>query len=55
MNTSNRSRPGFLPRFPRIQRMLKRREVDKIVTFADSDFMIQVRPHRARRPAKFGH
>ena len=44
---SGRSRPLYLPKFPRIQRMLKRREIDEsLVQFVDSEFDIHMRPTR---------
>lgn len=46
MQSSQKSKPKYLPRFPRLQIMRKRRdEEEAFTTYVDSDFMIHVRPN----------
>jgi len=55
MNTSHKSRTQYLPRFPRIQRLLNRRKEDRQREFEQNvwlDSQIRVPVHA---PAKYKH
>lgn len=46
MHQSQRSKQQYLPRFPRLQLMRRRRlEQEEFTTYVDSEFMIHVRPN----------
>ena len=46
MQQSHKSKVQYLPRFPRLQLMRKRRaEEAQFTTFVDSEFMVHVRPN----------
>ena len=43
-HNSQRTDPKFKPRWPRIQLLNKKRELDRLDAYVDRDFLIQFKP-----------